>query len=101
MADKKKPTIGEGLKEGAQIAGDFVLSVGDALVALASEKQAEVAYYYDDTKNPTGASFPGVPLCDIHTDQLKTYPKWIQKSIKGSEMYVAANASDEAEGDKE
>lgn len=64
------------------------------------EAPAEVAYYYDSTKNPDGGSFPGVPLCDLTQEMVDAQPRWIQKSIKGSPMYRPANAS-EGEGDKE
>lgn len=65
------------------------------------EESAEVAYYYLSSENPDGASYPGVPLCDLTQEVVDAQPKWIQKSLKASKMYKAANASDEDEGDKE
>lgn len=95
MADKKP--VGEAMKAGATLAGAAVVNLGDALVEAAAPY--EVAYYYLSDKNPNGAFLPGVPLCDLHTAQVEQYPKWIQKSIKASPMYKAANASDEDEGE--
>lgn len=67
-----------------------------------AEALAEVAYYYDDTQNPDGGFFPGVPLGDLTVEQVKQYPAWVRKSIKGSPMYRPANASEvDGEGDKE
>lgn len=66
------------------------------------EESAEVAYYYLSEHNPDNASYPGVPLCDLLTEQVETYPKWIQKSLKASKMYRPAyTLTGEGEGDKE
>ena len=51
------------------------------------EEQAKVAYYYDAEKNPTGASYPGVPLADVLQDVYDAQPEWIQRAIDGSAMY--------------
>lgn len=51
------------------------------------EKRAEVAYYYDASKNPHGAAFPGVPLGNILQDTYDAQPAWIQRSIDVSPMY--------------
>ena len=45
------------------------------------------AYYYDASKNPDGASLPGVPLRDLSAEDLSAMPDWLQRSIDASAMY--------------
>lgn len=49
---------------------------------------AEFAYKYNKARNRDEAySFPGVPLRDITVEEFKALPKWLQQSVKASEMY--------------
>lgn len=96
MADKEKPKKQD---EAGVVVGAVVI---DGIASgLVDELPIQLAYYYDSTKNPLNAFIPGVPLCDLTQEVVDAQPKWVQKSIKGSPMYKAANASDEDEGDKE
>ena len=50
-------------------------------------EQAEVAFYYVDTENPTGATYPGVPPGDILKHVYDMQPDWIRKGIAHNPMY--------------
>lgn len=45
------------------------------------------ARYYEEDKNPSGASFPGVPLSDIDEEEWAAYPQWLQDSVDNSPYY--------------
>lgn len=40
-----------------------------------------IARYYQDDRNPTGSSFPSVPLADIDDELWDSYPAWLQRSV--------------------
>lgn len=48
---------------------------------------SEIARYYDETKNPDGAYFPGVPLRDLTADELAELPEWLQRSVDAAPFY--------------
>lgn len=48
---------------------------------------SDIARHYDESKNPGGAAFPGVPLADLTQEQYDALPEWIQRSIDASPMY--------------
>lgn len=45
------------------------------------------AYYYDESKNPDGEIFPGVPLADLDDETFDSLPAWLQASVDASPMY--------------
>jgi len=46
-----------------------------------------IARYYDETKNPDRAFFPGVPLRDIEADEWDALDKRMQESVDASVFY--------------
>lgn len=50
-----------------------------------------VARYYDESKNPDGAHFGGVPLRDLTEEEFEALPAWQQAEIDASEMYRKTN----------
>jgi hypothetical protein len=46
-----------------------------------------IARYYDATKNPDGAFFPGVPLRDIEAGEWEALSKRMQESIDAAPFY--------------
>lgn len=46
-----------------------------------------IVRYYDASKNPDGAFFPGVPLRDIESDEWDTLPQRLRESVDASPMY--------------
>lgn len=48
---------------------------------------ADIARYYDETKNPQGGTFPGVPLADIDQETFDGYADWLKASIDASPAY--------------
>ncbi len=50
-----------------------------------------VSRYYDESKNPELAVFPGVPLTDLDDEQFDSYPAWLQASIDASAFYRKTN----------
>jgi hypothetical protein len=51
--------------------------------------------YYDASKNPDNASFPGVPLADLSDEQYDSYPEWLQRSVDASPLYRKTNPNPE------
>lgn len=62
------------------------------------EDSVPIAYYYDASANKTNAFFPGVPRGAITQEQCDALPKWLQRSIAASPMYVSATPATEKEG---
>ena len=46
-----------------------------------------IARYYDATKNPDGAFFPGVPLRDLTEDEWDALSKRMQESVDACPFY--------------
>lgn len=46
-----------------------------------------IARYYEETKNPDRAFFPGVPLRDLTDDEWATLDKRMQESVDASPFY--------------
>lgn len=46
-----------------------------------------IARYYDESKNPEQASFPGVPLADLDEATFAALPPWLQDSIDACPFY--------------
>ena len=46
-----------------------------------------VARHYDASKNPDGASLPGVPLRDLTQAEFDALPAWLQLSVDASMFY--------------
>lgn len=51
-----------------------------------------IARYYDASKNPEGATFPGVPLRDITESEWEAIPDWLKPSIDESKFYRKTKA---------
>ena len=43
--------------------------------------------FYDASKNPDGAMFPGVPLRDLTAEEFEALPLWLQYSVDAAPMY--------------
>jgi hypothetical protein len=68
---------------------------------------AGIARYYDASKNPQGAHFPGVPLDDIDEERWESVPDGIKADVDASPYYrktappkAAANKSEPAQGEE-
>lgn len=48
---------------------------------------SDIARYYDETKNPDRAFFPGVPLRDLTEDEYTALDKRMQQSIDAAPFY--------------
>lgn len=46
-----------------------------------------IARYYDESKNPEGATLPGVPLADLSETEFEAQPDWVKRSIDAHPMY--------------
>lgn len=46
-----------------------------------------IARYYDASKNPDEAFFPGVPLRDLTSDEFDALPAHLQASLDASPFY--------------
>lgn len=51
-----------------------------------------IARYYDPTKNPEGATLPGVPLRDITESEWGAIPDWLKPSIDACSFYLKTKA---------
>lgn len=49
------------------------------------------AWYYDESKNPEGATIPGVPLRDLTEDEFKALPEWDRNSVEKWDAYRKTN----------
>lgn len=47
----------------------------------------KILYYYDESANPEGAFFSGVPLADLTEERFEEQPKWLQASIAAAKFY--------------
>lgn len=56
-------------------------AAGDPRERLTGER------FYDASKNPDGATLPGVPLRDLSAEEFEALPLWLQYSIDASAMY--------------
>jgi hypothetical protein len=50
----------------------------------------EIAFKYDEKKNPGGTWIDGVPLADLTAARFKRLPKHLQAAVKAQPYYVAA-----------
>jgi hypothetical protein len=59
----------------------------------------EIAFSYDETKNPEGSLVDGVPLRDLTADEFKALRPNLQAAVKAQPYYVAVKkaASKKAE----
>lgn len=82
---------------------DLIIRLADqAAVGLRRmEERMATAYYYDESKNPDGAYFGGVPLGNISEEEFESYPKWLQQNIAESPMYRKTNPNPEPREKKE
>lgn len=48
---------------------------------------ADIARYYDASKNPEGGHLPGVPLADISQEAFDAMPEWLQASVDAVGFY--------------
>jgi hypothetical protein len=55
-----------------------------------------IARYYDDSKNPDGGGFPGVPLRDLTESEFEALPEWLQQSVDASPLYRKTKPRPEA-----
>lgn len=46
-----------------------------------------IARYYDESKNPGGAFFPGIPLRDLTVDEWAALDERMQQSIDAAPFY--------------
>lgn len=51
----------------------------------------EIAFTYDETKNPDGAFLAGVGLRDLTTAEFAALPEWLQRSVEACPFYVKAS----------
>ena len=47
-----------------------------------------IVRFYDASKNPDGAFFPGVPLRDLTEDEWQALDKRMQQSVDAAPFYV-------------
>lgn len=48
---------------------------------------SDLAYKYNEKKNPDGGHFPGVPLADLTTADFAALPRWLQQSVAAAPFY--------------
>ncbi len=48
---------------------------------------SDLAYRYNEKKNPDGGSFPGVPLRDLAVAEFEALPCWLQQSVDAAAFY--------------
>jgi hypothetical protein len=70
-------------------------TVGEAPAPEAEAERPEAMYYYHAAENAHGEYFVGVPQRDLTEAEVKAYPKWIQKALKGSKFYLTEPATTE------
>lgn len=46
-----------------------------------------IARHYDESKNPDGASLPGVPLRDLTAAEFDALPAWLKESVDALPYY--------------
>lgn len=61
---------------------------------------AEIARYYDASKNENGGHLAGVPLADISQAEFDRYPAWLQASIDAQPFYRKTKSSSTSKASK-
>ena len=60
-----------------------------------------IARYYDESKNPEGAVFDGVPLRDLTEEEFAELPAWLQASVDAAPFYRKTKPRPAAEPETE